>query len=122
MKERTNESRIKRRMRVRRKLIAKSQRPRLTVFRSNKHIYAQIIDDQKGKTLVQANDMEIRSGKNDQKSSGIKNEDAMKVGALIAQRAGKVKVQKVAFDRSSYKYHGRIKSLAEEARKNGLIF
>jgi large subunit ribosomal protein L18 len=89
-------------------------RPRLTVFISNKHIWAQIIDDQKGHTLVSANDKEVGGGKT--------VDVAYKVGALLAKKAVAKKITKVVFDRGRYKYHGRVRSLADAARKGGLIF
>ena len=94
-----------------------SARPRLSVFRSNKYIYAQIIDDAKGKTLVSAGskDKEIKEAKTRMEKAGL-------VGEIIAKRGAKAKIKKVVFDRSGYKYHGIIKALAEGARKGGLEF
>lgn len=101
---------------MRKKRIFKTkERPRLCVFRSNKHIYAQIIDDEKGITLVSASDLELKSKKN-------RIETAFEVGKLIAKKALEKKIEKVVFDRSRYKYHGRVKSLAEGAREGGLKF
>jgi large subunit ribosomal protein L18 len=107
-------------MRVRAKLIGTTSRPRLCVFRSLKNIQAQIIDDSGGRTLVAASslDAEIKS-----KIAGKKKtEIAEQVGVLIAKRAGEKGIKKIAFDRGGYKYHGRVKALAEAARKNGLDF
>ena len=112
----TNEQRIRRTRRTRAK-ITKSNRPRLSVFRSLIHIYAQIIDDQKGVTLVSASSKEI---KKDTKKT--KTELAKAVGELLAKRAIESKITTIAFDRSSYKYHGRVKALAEAAREGGLKF
>ena len=95
--------------------LKKSIRPRLSVFRSNKYIYAQIIDDPKGATLVAASDKGFLD-------KGIKTERASLVGEALAKKALKKKISEVAFDRGSYKYHGRIKKLAESARKGGLVF
>lgn len=103
-------------MRVRKKLQAVSSRPRLSVFRSNKHIWAQIIDDNKGVTLAAVNDKKLKG------SELTKTQKAAIVGELVAQIALKNKIKKVTFDRGSYKYHGRIKSLAQAARKEGLEF
>lgn len=89
-------------------------RPRLSVFVSNKHVYAQIIDDQKGRTLVSARDEEAGGGKT--------IEIAEKVGELIGKRAKEKKIKKVVFDRGGYRYHGRVKAIAEAARKEGLEF
>jgi large subunit ribosomal protein L18 len=91
------------------------EKPRLCVFRSNKHIYAQLINDENGKVLLAASDLEVKKG-------GTKKELAHEVGKLIAQKAKKKKIEKVVFDRGGYKYHGRVKALAEGAREQGLIF
>lgn len=101
-------------VRIRKKILAVSDRPRLTVFRSNVNIYAQIIDDSKAITLVSASSKEIKSTK--------KMEQAVEVGKLIAEKAKGVKVTKVVFDKGSYKFHGRVKALADAAREEGLIF
>mgnify|MGYP001598406381 CR=1 FL=1 len=108
---------IQRKKRVRAKVSGTSARPRLSVFRSNKYIYAQIIDDAKGKTLVSAGskDKEIKEAKTRMEKAGL-------VGEIIAKRGAKAKIKKVVFDRSGYKYHGIIKALAEGARKGGLEF
>ena len=91
-------------------------RPRLTVFRSNKYIYAQIIDDKSGKTIVFVSEKEIET-------KGIKKTEKAKVlGQTLAQKAKKKKVDKVIFDKGNYKYHGRVKALAEGAREGGLQF
>ncbi|GAB6932373.1 MAG TPA: 50S ribosomal protein L18 [Calditerricola sp.] len=115
-----NELRKKRHLRVRKKVFGTPERPRLNVFRSNKHIYAQIIDDLKGHTLVAAStlDKELR----DQIENGGNVEAAAKVGALVAKRALEKGITKVVFDRGGYKYHGRVKALAEAAREAGLEF
>ena len=111
-------SKIKRKLRVRRALKKnKDQRPRLSVFRSSKNIYAQIINDIEGKTLASASTLE----KDQKKISGSDIKAAEKIGQLIAERAKKVGIDKVIFDRSGYLYHGRVKALAEKARENGLL-
>jgi large subunit ribosomal protein L18 len=97
-----------------------SGRVRLSVFRSNKHIYAQIIDDVAGKTLVAASTVEKELG--GVGSSGGSAEDAGKVGAAIGQRALAAGIKEVSFDRGSYKYHGRVAALADAAREAGLQF
>lgn len=99
--------RYRRHKRVRAKIRGTAERPRLCIFRSNKYIYAQIIDDEKGKTLVSA-------------KAQLKAAD--KVGQDIAKKAMKEKIKKVIFDRGGYKYHGRVKALAEGAREGGLKF
>ncbi len=109
-----NESRLSRHARVRKNLAGTSTRPRLSIYRSNTHIYAQIIDDTKGHTLVAANTKELKLGK---------NLDAAKaLGQAIAKKALKAKVKAVVFDRSGYLYCGRIQVLAEAARGAGLEF
>ncbi len=119
--------RKRRKKRVRAKVYGTSKVPRLSVFRSAKHIYAQIIDDDIGKTIISANDSQIiLSKKSDSGKKEVKNERkvvvAEKVGELIAKKAVEKKIKKVVFDRAGYKYHGRVKALAEGARKAGLEF
>ncbi len=112
-------SRQKRHNRIRAKVHGRTDRPRVCVFRSNKHIYAQLIDDDKNKIIVSAKDSEIKTEKQESKN----NKDiAFKVGELIAKKAQEKKISQVVFDRGGYKYHGKIKSLAEGARKGGLKF
>ena len=98
-----------------------SDRPRLCVFRSNRFIYAQLIDDTAGKTLASASSQEKELGAPAEGKTG-KTGVAMRVGLAIAERAKKAGVEKVVFDRRNYKYHGRIKALADGARKGGLSF
>lgn len=111
------------RRKKRRRLIlkSKSQRKRLSVFRSNQHIYAQIIDDSRGKTLVAAWDGEIK-GRSKKEKGKSRMEIAGLVGEKIAEKAKKKKIKEVVFDKGGYKYHGKIKALAEGARKGGLKF
>ena len=113
-----NDMRKERHSRIRENLAGTSNRPRLNVFRSNANITAQIIDDEKGVTLVSASSLE--------KELNLKNggnvEAAKLLGAEIAKRAKKAKIDKVVFDRGGYLYHGRVKALAEAARENGLEF
>ena len=113
-----NEMRLERHNRIRKDLKGTSERPTLNVFRSNAHITAQIIDDEKGVTLVSASSLEkelkIKNGGN--------TEAAKIIGAEIAKRAKKAKITKVVFDRGGYLYHGRVAALAEAARENGLEF
>jgi large subunit ribosomal protein L18 len=113
-------ARRRRHRRVRKRVVGTSERPRLNVFRSLKHIYAQVIDDVRGHTLAAAStlDPELRD-----KVKGLtKTEQAKLVGELLAKRALEHGVKKVAFDRGGYKYHGRVKSLAEAAQEGGLEF
>lgn len=105
-----------RKVRVRARVNGSSERPRLSVFKSNQHIYAQIINDEVGKTLVAASDYEVKSGKR------FFSEKAKEVGAIIAKKAKENKIDKVVFDRGGNKYHGIIKSLADGAREGGLKF
>lgn len=109
-----------RQTRVRRSLKSSSDRPRLTVFRSNKHIYAQIIDDVNQKTLVSASTVSKELEGKVKKTSDLNA--AKEVGKLIGQIAIKAKIEQVAFDRGGYLYHGKIKALADAAREAGLKF
>jgi len=119
-KEDRNLKRIKRHLRIRKKVKGTPEKPRLAVFRSEKHIYAQIIDDTKGHTLVSAStlDKELRQ----RLSKTYNTEAAREVGKLIAQRALSLGIKTVVFDRGGFKYHGRIKALADAAREAGLQF
>lgn len=107
----------KRKKRVRGKLHGNSERPRLTVYRSNKEIYAQIIDDTKGKTITSYSSKNIDAK---DKKKMTKGEIAQKVGEEISKLSLKNKVKKVVFDRGAYRYHGRVKQLADGARRGGL--
>jgi len=113
----TNAQRIKRHRRVRAKISGTPDRPRLNVFRSEKHIYAQVIDDVKGVTLCSASSLE-----KDFEGSGSNKEGARKVGKKVAERAVAKDIETVVFDRGGYIYHGRVKELAEAAREGGLKF
>ena len=113
-----NESRLERHKRVRAKVSGTKDIPRLNVFRSAKHISVQIIDDEKGVTLVSASSMD----KDLKIANGGNIEAAKIVGAEIAKRAKKAKITKVVFDRGGYQYHGRVEALADAARENGLEF
>ena len=112
-KKSRNEMRKVRHIRVRKQVSGTSSIPRLNVYRSNKNIYAQIVDDEKKVTLASASSM---------KEKGNNLETAKKVGEAIAKEAKKKKINKVVFDRGGYLYHGRVKALAEAARENGLEF
>lgn len=122
------EKRKRRARRVRMKLQRgkSSALKRLTVFRSNKHIYAQLIDDEQKQTLVSAQDKEIKEKELEnlmlKKKMSRKIALAFLVGKLIARKALKKEIKKITFDRRGYKYHGRVKALAEGAREGGLIF
>ena len=113
-------ARLKRRQRIRRKSSGSEARPRLSVFRSTRHIYAQIIDDGKGQTLVAASTL---SGEIKGKLSGLKKADAAKeVGKLLAAKAREKGIARVVFDRNGFIYHGRVKAVADSCRENGLEF
>ncbi|MBQ4131158.1 MAG: 50S ribosomal protein L18 [Clostridia bacterium] len=116
-KPNSNKARLKRQMRVRAKISGTPECPRLDVFRSNSNIYAQIIDDVNGVTLVSA-----ASNEKDFAENGGNKEGARKVGQLIAKRAAEKGITEVVFDRGGYIYHGRVMELAEGAREGGLKF
>jgi large subunit ribosomal protein L18 len=115
-----HDARKKRARRVRFNLRGTAERPRLTVFRSNSNIYAQIVDDQKGITLVTASTLD--KGYRKKAGQPFNKETAREIGKRIADRAREKNVTKVVFDRGSYLYHGKIKALAEGAREGGLDF
>jgi len=112
------EKRYRRHKRVRAKVFGTARRPRLCVFRSAKHIYAQLINDEKGQTILSSSDLELK--KSPKKKTKI--EIAFDVGKLLAEKAFKKLIEKVVFDRAGYEYHGRVKALAEGAREGGLKF
>jgi large subunit ribosomal protein L18 len=103
----------KRAIRARAKLSGSVERPRLSVFRSNRYTYAQAIDDASGKTLVSASTRQLKEGK-------TKSEKAHNLGTLIAQKASKAGIKAMVFDKGSYKYHGRVKNVAEALRESGI--
>jgi large subunit ribosomal protein L18 len=112
----TREARARRKRRIRGRIEGTPDRPRVSVFRSNKAMYAQIVDDQGSVTLVTARSAEVEG-------DGLKKaEVAKKVGQLLAQRAKERGIERVVFDRSGYLYHGRVQALAEGAREGGLVF
>lgn len=113
----SNKARVHRHLRVRGKVSGTAERPRLNVYRSSNHIYAQLIDDVTGVTIVAASSVEKDFG-----ATGGNKDAARKVGQLIAQRAAGKGVSEVVFDRGGYIYHGRVKELAEGAREGGLKF
>lgn len=100
--------------RTRKNIFGNVERPRVAIFKSDQHIYAQIIDDNQGKTLASESDLKIKEG--------TKKERATKVGEVLAAKAVKAKITKVVFDRGGFAYHGRVASLAEGLRKGGLQF
>jgi large subunit ribosomal protein L18 len=118
--KKTENKRVKRKRRVRGKIFGTQERPRLSVFRSSRHIYAQVIDDDSGKTLAEASTLnkELR-----EKFVGLKKKEAAaEAGRLVAERLLSENITEVVFDRGMYLYHGRVKTLAEAARKAGLKF
>jgi large subunit ribosomal protein L18 len=110
---------IKRKKRVRSSLHGTKKRPRLSIFRSNQKIYAQLIDDDAGKTLASYSSPKLAEG---ERKGKTKSEVSRLVGGELAKAAKKKKIKKVVFDRGGYKYHGRVKALAEGAREGGLEF
>jgi len=120
------EKRLRRHKKIRAKIFGTKEKPRFCVFRSAKHIYAQLIDDEKGKTIVSAKDAEIKITKSKSQPEENKNSGkiakSFELGKLIAEKAVEKKIEKVVFDRGGYKYHGRIKAVAEGAREGGLKF
>jgi large subunit ribosomal protein L18 len=113
------DARIKRKNRIRRKLSGTAERPRLTVYKSLKHIYAQVVDDASGRTLAFASSLSKELKGQDE---GDKKEDAKRVGRLVAEKAKAAKVTQVVFDRNGFPYQGRIAAVAEAAREAGLEF
>ncbi len=116
MKEK-QQRRYKRHKRIRTEIKGVKEKPRLCVFKSLNHIYAQIINDDSGKTIVSASDRELKL-----KVKTNKTAAALEVGKLIAKKSQEKKIEEVVFDRGGYKYHGRVKSLADGAREGGLKF
>ena len=119
------EGRQRRKLRIRKRVFGTPERPRLTVFRSARHIYAQVIDDSKGTTLVSASTLckEMQApAEGAPKKSGKKADVAKAVGALLARRCKEKSIEAVVFDRNGFLYHGRVKALADAARKAGLKF
>lgn len=115
-----NKLRQKKQLRIRKNISGTSERPRLSVFKSAKYIYAQVIDDVTGNTIVSASSLE--SLLKDSLKSGGNIEAAKSVGKLVAERAVEKGIKNVVFDRSGYVYHGKVKELADAARANGLVF
>ncbi len=109
-------TREKRRRRIRAKIVGTKKRPRLSVFRSRKHIFVQIIDDQSGCTLLACSDKDLQT------NQGTKTQRAKMIGEKLAELALKKGIKKIVFDRGGYKYHGRVKALAEAAKEKGLDF
>lgn len=108
--------------RIRAKIKGTPEKPRLSVFRSNRHIFAQLIDDTKGKTIVSASDLKIKSKDLPAGQAGKKTDRAKIVGAELAKSAQEKKIEKIVFDRGGNKYHGRVKAVAEGAKEGGLKF
>jgi len=114
------QSRLKRKKRIRKKLSGTPERPRLSVFRSSRHIYAQIVDDISGQTLIAASSLE----KTSKEQNDLKNNVAMArfVGKLVGERAVEKGIQSIVFDRNGFLYHGRVRAVSEGAREAGLDF
>ena len=115
MKNKLNEIRKRRQNRVRAKISGTALKPRLSIFRSNKSIYVQMIDDEKGRTVVSASAKELN------RKSGGKQPASKSVGILLAEKAKKAGIKNAVVDRSHYRYHGRVKALVEGAKEGGLI-
>jgi large subunit ribosomal protein L18 len=111
------QARVRRHKRVRKRIFGTAERPRLVVFRSNRGIEAQLVDDVDGKTLAAASWLHLQKG-----FKGSKTEQAAEVGKLLAQNAKNAEIQEAVFDRGGYLFHGRVKALAEAAREGGLKF
>lgn len=118
--QRKRQARLKRKKRIRKKILGTSERPRLSVFKSARHIYAQVIDDSNGNTLASASSLEkeIRT----RSDRGDKTAVADHIGQLVAERAVGKGISKVVFDRNGFLYHGRVKAVSDGARKGGLDF
>ena len=110
------ERKLRRKIRVRAKIFGTKDKPRLSVFRSNKYISAQIIDDEKGETMLSLAEKSLKNGKS------TKTERAKALGLMLSQKAKLKKISKIIFDRGPYSYHGRVKALAEGLREGGLNF
>ena len=119
-RENRNTARKKRHLRIRRHVAGTEERPRLNVFRSLNNIYAQVIDDNEGRTIVSASSLDEKVKTSKDRGSNV--EAAKLVGEIIAKRATEKGIKKVTFDRGGYKYHGRVAALADAARENGLEF
>jgi large subunit ribosomal protein L18 len=114
-------ARVRRHVRVRRKISGTAERPRLAVYRSNRHIYAQLVDDEAARTLVAASDREVKAGGGTGKAGGAgKTAPSKAVGELLAERAKAAGIERVVFDRGGRLFHGRVAALAEGAREKGL--
>jgi len=119
-KKRLDSARLRRRARVRKKVVGTDQRPRVCVFRSSKHIYAQVISDEQGKTLVAVSTLSDQLGDPDKKNKGVAV--AKLVGLALAKLCKEKDITDVVFDRNGFLYHGRVKAVAEGAREGGLRF
>jgi large subunit ribosomal protein L18 len=113
----TRQARQRRQRRIRGKVSGSAERPRLAIFRSNKGIFAQLVDDQSGRTIAGASWLGVKKS-----FKGTKTEQAAEVGKLVAEAAKKAGIESVVFDRGGYLYHGRVKALADGAREGGLKF
>lgn len=116
------ERRARRHRRVRQKVVGTPERLRLSVFRSNKHIYAQLIDDTTGRTLVAASSRDVDSGVSAKADESTKVSIAKSTGKLLAEKAAALNIRAAVFDRGGYPFHGRVKGLAEGSREGGLAF
>jgi len=122
MKAIKSQKRERRHRRIRAKVLGTSERPRLSIFRSGKYIYTQIINDETGKTLVSASDISTKKEKGSNAKTAGKIESSKSVGLEVAKKAKEMKISKVVFDRGGYLYAGRVKAAADGAREGGLNF
>ena len=122
MKNKKAVARLRRHQKIRRKVRGTKKYPRLCVYKSNRHIFAQIIDDVAGKTLAASSDIDIKKKQKTKLTKDANIKEAKEVGKLLAEKATKAKIKKVVFDRGGFKYHGVIKAVAEGAREGGLLF
>jgi large subunit ribosomal protein L18 len=114
--------RERRHKRVRKKVEGTEGRPRLCVYRSNRHVYTQLIDDEMRETLVSASDFEVKKKRNISLTKNTNVKEAFEVGKLVARKALKKSIKRVSFDRGGFRYHGIVKSVADGAREGGLVF
>jgi len=121
MKNKKAVAKLRRHRKIRQKIQGTKKRPRLCVFKSNRHVYAQIIDDVAGQSLVASSDLEVKKKEKVKLVKGTNVKEAKEVGKLLAAKATKAKIKEVVFDRGGFKYHGVVKAVAEGAREGGLL-
>jgi len=122
MKNKKQVLRLRRHRKIRQRIKGTKECPRLCVYKSNRHVFAQIIDDVVGKTLVSFSDVDVKKKEKTKLTNDVNVKEAKEVGKLLAEKAVKAKLKKVVFDRGGFKYHGIIKAVADGAREGGLLF